>query len=283
MASGRYVADQRRPHCARPRRPRVHPVPRPAVRGAARGRRHRARRRRPSDRRPVAADVTARRIVTLVGGPRAPQQHAGAADGRARPGARRGCARRRDRAPALAPPVGDRRGGDRTGRGEPARGVERRIRRSRHFARPGSARRRGWRPRQSSTRCRQAFVSCSCRAPSSARSDGDTPSTPRSPASPSDLSSAVTCCRSAVRRRWTCCTRSTIVSRQGSPSRPRSLRSPVCSAPTRSGRRTTSGTTGSAAHGPSSRRRCSTTDAAVGLAEPVTYGEPFVPTPVRCP
>ena len=116
--------------------------------------------------------------------------------------------------------LGDRRGGDRTGRGEPARRVERRIRRSRPVARRGSARRRGWRPRPSSTRCRQAFVSCSCRAPSSARSGGATPSTRRSPASPSDPSSAVTCCRSAARRPWTCCTRSTIVSRRGSPSRP---------------------------------------------------------------
>ncbi len=258
MASGRYVVDQRRAHRTRPRRARLHPLPRPAVRGAARDRRHRARRRCPSDRRPVAADVAVRRIVTLVGGARAPQQYARAADGRARPRARRRCPRRRDRPPALPSPVGDRRGGDRTGRGEPARGVERRIRRSRHFARPGSARGvdggRG--------RARLAASRLSCHAAAGRRVRCVPMGIHRRPPTPRAH-------RATFRQPGPAATRqpagngSAVRARRSFPDRDRragrrSLRSPGCSAPTRSGRRTTSGTTASAAHVPSSRRRCST-------------------------
>ena len=182
MASGRYIVTSFALTVLGPGRARAHPLPRPPVRRAARDRRHRARRRRPPDRRPVTADVTVRRLVTLVARPRPAQQHAGAPDGT--------CSVWRS-APARSsppPPAGSRvtagrsaRCCHRAGGRQPARRLERRLRRSGAVARPGPARRLAGRRRRSRPTAGGLSGDAAARAPSSARSDGDTPSIRRFP------------------------------------------------------------------------------------------------------
>ena len=161
-----------------------------------------------------------------------------AAHGRARPRARHGCARRRQRAPAvrhqwIAGAAVTAGGGNLpaawNGGFVDAVLSATRIRPAAWTAAAAELDRAA----------QPAFVSCSCQAPSSVRSVGGTPSIRHSRVSPSGRSSAVTCCRSGARRRWTCCTRSTTVSRRDRRAGV-SLPLPDCSAPTRSGHRTTS-------------------------------------------